>query len=753
MSFATIAARGCGKRRTPGGLYAECGLSGHGSPLEAFLVDPPIPLPTGLDLINKPQLWDDGRTGLVHLLLWIGEQYYPHVSDYIEECLPPGALIATETGLRPVEAVQSGDLVLTHTGRKRPVCETTTRAFAGELVTVDTAYWPLPLRVTPEHPVFRAKVLRGRARRKAEGMDGERILERSFVPARDLEQGDYLCYPIQREERDVETVMMSYVKEYTTVFSNSVRTAEVVARAQALRVARAPVLRMQRLLLERLAARAEWSLAEVRSACAELYRHDTALVRGLTVLCAKGLLRRVAAAHYVVTEEGRTVATAPYMSFRALGKTLGMDPSTAQKAVLAPERRHTKTVQVTLTPELMRLIGYYLAEGSVANTTQNAKHGYYDVVELSFGLVSDDEERGLAEEASAAARASGFSASVTQKQGCWHVLIYSRFLAHWLVGEFGKGARHKYLPSWALALPIVKLQALLEAYIACDGYVTTHQRHATTASLQLAFGVAQAANRCGWRAAVTKRRDQDQYDITCYSGIGTDVFSDGEYLYLPIRDVRQVSYTGPVYNFAVEDDESYCVGYHAVHNCRRFGASRRIPNTLDLSRLTPGRSRMILAHPRARLDNWHILTPPTRCRKRVPLHAVEVVRALLDDGRTVEGSVVGQERALIGGYDDEPEFGRFGQRGPCLFKAYDLIPADDGQFIGGDTDGAHYLRTIADTSYAYTPSGEEAKFSPAIFAALPLHGFSLVKDGEGNVNGKAKEKVKDTGFDWRETDE
>ncbi len=54
------APRGCGERE-PGGVYAECGLSSRGRPLEEFLIDPPLPLPEGLDLINKPQLWQRTR--------------------------------------------------------------------------------------------------------------------------------------------------------------------------------------------------------------------------------------------------------------------------------------------------------------------------------------------------------------------------------------------------------------------------------------------------------------------------------------------------------------------------------------------------------------------------------------------------------------------------------------------------------------------------------------------------------------------
>lgn len=189
-----------------------------------------------------------------------------------------------------------------------------------------------------------------------------------------------------------------------------------------------------------------------------------------------------------------------------------------------------------------------------------------------------------------------------------------------------------------------------------------------------------------------------------------------------------------------------------IEEVRRFGASRRIPTTLDLSLLTPGRSRMILVHPKARVDNWHILRPAHVCRKHVDRHDVPALPAL-EDGKTVDGTIVGQEHALIGGWDEEPEFGRFGHAGPCLFKTYDLIPASDGQFIGGDEDGAHYMRVMADTAYAYTPTGEEAKYSPAIFAALPLHGFSIVKDRDGGTNEKAKAKAEASGFAYRETEE
>ncbi len=85
--------RGCGERE-PGGVYAESGLSPRGRPLEEFLFDPPLPIPEGLDLINKPQLWqrmlasgepalDENDLPIFDLLIWVGEEHYPYCCDMI----------------------------------------------------------------------------------------------------------------------------------------------------------------------------------------------------------------------------------------------------------------------------------------------------------------------------------------------------------------------------------------------------------------------------------------------------------------------------------------------------------------------------------------------------------------------------------------------------------------------------------------------------------------------------------------------
>jgi hypothetical protein len=95
--------RGCGDREG-GGVYAESGLGPGGSALEHFLFDPPLALPEGVDLVNKPLLWarTDPITGepvldletqepIYDLLIWVGAEHYPEAADYIEETRRLGA--------------------------------------------------------------------------------------------------------------------------------------------------------------------------------------------------------------------------------------------------------------------------------------------------------------------------------------------------------------------------------------------------------------------------------------------------------------------------------------------------------------------------------------------------------------------------------------------------------------------------------------------------------------------------------------
>jgi hypothetical protein len=116
--------RGCGERE-PGGVYAESGLSPRGRPLEEFLFDPPLPIPDGLDLVNKPQLWqrtlvsgepalDEEEQPVFDLLIWVGEEFYPYCSDYLEEVKRYGASRRLNPNLDLSLLSRSSRMILAH---------------------------------------------------------------------------------------------------------------------------------------------------------------------------------------------------------------------------------------------------------------------------------------------------------------------------------------------------------------------------------------------------------------------------------------------------------------------------------------------------------------------------------------------------------------------------------------------------------------------------------------------------------------
>ncbi len=75
--------RGCGRTRTPGGVYLEVGLSPDGLPLEHFLIDPPLPYTP--DVKRGVSFVQDPTTLLWHIIDHVGAEHYPYASDILEE--------------------------------------------------------------------------------------------------------------------------------------------------------------------------------------------------------------------------------------------------------------------------------------------------------------------------------------------------------------------------------------------------------------------------------------------------------------------------------------------------------------------------------------------------------------------------------------------------------------------------------------------------------------------------------------------
>lgn len=68
-------------------------------------------------------------------------------------CFPAGELVMTINGMRPIETIKAGDLVLTHDGSFQKVVKLWERDYDGELVTTQVRGLP-KVRMTVEHPVL-----------------------------------------------------------------------------------------------------------------------------------------------------------------------------------------------------------------------------------------------------------------------------------------------------------------------------------------------------------------------------------------------------------------------------------------------------------------------------------------------------------------------------------------------------------------------------------------------------------------------
>jgi len=110
-------------------------------------------------------------------------------------CFEADRLILTAAGYRRIADVRLGDIVLTHTAQWQPVTCTMRRKYCGEMVTLSAASLS-GVRSTREHPYL---VLTADSVRDASGRLRKywRNAEPLWIPAVEVEVGDYLLYPVE----------------------------------------------------------------------------------------------------------------------------------------------------------------------------------------------------------------------------------------------------------------------------------------------------------------------------------------------------------------------------------------------------------------------------------------------------------------------------------------------------------------------------------------------------------------------------
>lgn len=98
--------------------------------------------------------------------------------DVIEECVVEGTLIITNRGVKPVQDLEPGDEVLTHRGRFRPILNLSKRQTT-ELCRVEAKSLD-PLVLTPEHPVYAAKLSKLRGLEGVDWVSAKDVIARKY---------------------------------------------------------------------------------------------------------------------------------------------------------------------------------------------------------------------------------------------------------------------------------------------------------------------------------------------------------------------------------------------------------------------------------------------------------------------------------------------------------------------------------------------------------------------------------------------
>ena len=185
----------------------------------------------------------------------------------------------------------------------------------------------------------------------------------------------------------------------------------------------------------------------------------------------------------------------------------------------------------------------------------------------------------------------------------------SSFAFHSYLTQFGKYANGKKITDDILNLPIELLKSFIDGYISADGYKPQNRNsvYITTVSKDLSLGIQECIHKCYKKPTtlvfVKKEKirpslledgraieaKNDIYTISFASGsrYQNGFYEDG-YMWLPFRSIEETGLDELVYNFSVEEDESYTVENIAVHNCSMLLYDKPVRKELGMIRTSKG---------------------------------------------------------------------------------------------------------------------------------------------------------------------
>ena len=293
-----------------------------------------------------------------------------------------------------------------------------------------------------------------------------------------------------------------------------------------------------------------------------------------------------------------------------LGKELGFSQRTIgkwQEGICGPRELSRNYYQhqfilpekIKATPDLMRLFGYYVAEGYARkeidfclNITEKEKIADIKMLMKQIFNLEPSREKNITDNAI-------------------NIVYYCKPLAEFFGYHCGKGAYHKHIPNFLFGAPKEYFVEFLKGYFNGDGYKDKQGRlEITSVNRQLILELNWLARMYGFKSYIHYFRAKEgrvikngkplRATIAWRIGFGKTqnpfkkVNSRESIKRAIIKRVRKIPYSGFVYDFCGCENEAFFGGSSPVllHNTNR-------PDVLDPALLRPGRfdRRIILDMP------------------------------------------------------------------------------------------------------------------------------------------------------------
>ena len=433
-------------------------------------------------------------------------------------CFKKDTLIQTPCGMKKIQDIKIGDKIYSGYGNIKEVSETHSNEYSGKFKSIKTMLTHRGIDVTSNHKFLAYSPKRNYQGHVKNQRDKTHKWKPYWVKASDLKKDHFLVYPIRKEwnNKNIIVDLKDILNKYNTCFSDDL----------------------------------VWSKFSNKP-----YGSLTASAISKSIGCSK---RQV----YHYRHDGR------------------VSKDIAEKIKIYVENTNEKdkikiTRYITIDESFAKLMGYYLAEGSIGSSG--------NLVEFSFHAKEDIYHKEVID---ILKNYNLFAVKSIYGNKC-RITVSSRIFAEICLYFCGKNAGQKIINEDLMNSPKNVIKSLLNGYINGDGgsYSYTNSVHFSTNSEPLAMQIQKLLLDMGERCSLNKRKGTSEirgsvggYNSRVEKWIEKSkvrkisketgfIYSNEEYIFIPISVIEEYEDDCLVYNFDVPDDHCYVSNISVAHNC------------------------------------------------------------------------------------------------------------------------------------------------------------------------------------------